>query len=92
MQGAFRAIESALNANGDTAHEHELSWREARQTAAEWLAASGYQKKRSVKGLTVDLTTFGPTLEATGKFRQMALQAASRLLKSRGAESVLLPD
>lgn len=92
MQAAFRAIESALNVNGDKAHKHELSWREARQTAAEWLAASGFQKKREVKGLVIDLTPFGSTLQATGKFREMTLQAASRLLKSRGADSVLLPD
>ncbi|HWM26547.1 MAG TPA: hypothetical protein VNP98_17150 [Chthoniobacterales bacterium] len=92
MQAALRAIESALNVYGDQAHKHELSWREARQTAAEWLAANGYQKKREVKGLVIDLQPFGGSLEATGRFRQMALQAASRLLKSRGADSVLLPD
>lgn len=92
MQGAFRAIESPLNVNGEQAHEHELSWREARQTAADWLAANGFQKKREVKGLVIDLKPFGSSLQATGKFREMTLQAASRLLKSRGADSVLLPD
>jgi hypothetical protein len=92
LQAPFRALESRANVHGEAAHKHELSWREARQTAAGWLAANGYQKKREVQGEVIDLRAFGSSLDATGKFRQMALQAASRLLKKRGADSVLLPE
>jgi hypothetical protein len=92
LQGWCRPLESALHVYCESAHEHELSWREARQAAAEWLAANGYQKKRDVQGEVIDLRELGPTLDAAGKFREMTLQAASRLLKKRGADSVLLPD
>jgi hypothetical protein len=92
LQGVCTALKSALNVHGEQAHKHELSWREARQTAADWLAANGYQKKREIKGLVIDLKPFGPSLLETGKFREMTLQAASRLLKKRGADSVLLPE
>jgi hypothetical protein len=45
-----------------------------------------------VRGEFVDLQAFGATLDETGAFRQMVLQASERLLKKRGASSVILPE
>jgi hypothetical protein len=86
------ALESRRYVHRDTAHELELSWREARQVAADWLAANGYTKKRDVRGEFIDLQALSGSLGETGKFREMVIQAAGRLLKKRGAESVILPD
>lgn len=92
MQAARSAIESRLHVHRDTAHELELSWREARQVAADWLAASGFPKKRAVSGEFIDLRPFAAYLKEEGKFRAMVIQAGGRLLKKRGAESVILPE
>jgi hypothetical protein len=59
--------------------------------AAAWLAEIGFPKRRDVRGETVDLRPFTDSLKTTPAFRPIVLQAASRLLKKRGAESVILP-
>ena len=88
----FRPLRSRRHAHRDTAQKHELSWREARQAAADWLASIGYSKKRDVRGEFIDLQPFGPSLKQTGPFREMVLNAAARLLRRRGAASVILPE
>jgi hypothetical protein len=60
--------------------------------AAEWLAANGFSKSRDIRDGFVDLRPFAESLEANGAFREMTLRAAARLLKKRGAKSVILPE
>lgn len=66
-----------------------MSWQEAKQLAEAWIEELNLGK---VKGRYIDIHDKGATLVATGEYRRMILEAAKRVLKSRGATSVWLPD
>lgn len=66
-----------------------MSWAKAKRDAEKWLDALHLPK---VKGTAVDLSDKGATLQADGLYREMILKAARRILVSRGATHISLPE
>lgn len=60
-----------------------MSWEAAKLEADKWLSTLDLPK--DVRNQLVDLTQHTSSLQATGRFRIMILQAAARALKKRGA-------
>jgi hypothetical protein len=69
-----------------------LSWQAAREAAAEFLAKAGFPKRVDVSKQVIDLRPHLELLEADGPWRAMVLQAAARILVSRGADHVITED
>lgn len=65
-----------------------MSWTKAQKEARRWIDSLNIQ---SPKGRLIDLREPAAKLTFQGQFRKMVLQAAERLLKSRGATAIL-PD
>lgn len=66
-----------------------VSWKDAQREARRWIDSLNLQ---NVKGRLIDLRAPAKKLTFQGHFRKMVLQAADRLLKTRGATAVLPDD
>lgn len=67
-----------------------MSWQAAREAAAEFLAKAGFPKRVDVAKQVVDLRPHLELIEGEPGWRAMVLQAAERILKSRGADHVII--
>ncbi len=65
-----------------------MSWKDAQHEARHWIDSLNIQNP---KGRLIDLREPAQKLSFQGHFRKMVLNAAERLLKTRGA-SAILPD
>lgn len=74
--------------DGD-ASKWTIGWQDAQEAASAWLGS--LRLGRDLTGKVVDLSTRGASLEATGEFRRMVLEAARRKLVKRGAKEIILP-
>lgn len=65
-----------------------MSWEEARERAAEWLAKAGI--KRDLRGQVIDLSAIEGLLPADMKagFKAMVVRAAERMVRKRGGTPV----
>lgn len=66
-----------------------MSWQAARESAAEFLAKAGFAKRVDVSKQVIDLRPHLELLEGEDAWKAMVLQAAARILKSRGADHVV---
>jgi len=65
-----------------------MSWKQAQAEAARWIDRLQL-KTDEIKGTTIDLRPYAHMVQQEGQFRTMVFRAAARILKSRGADSIL---
>jgi len=65
-----------------------MSWKKAHEEAARLIDRLQLRNDR-IKGTTIDLRPYAHLVRQEGQFRTMVFRAAGRILKSRGAESIL---
>lgn len=66
-----------------------MSWKDAQREAEKWIESL---KLGKTSGQVVDLSAHGATLPSTSQaYREMVMEAARRILRKRGAASVIMP-
>lgn len=68
-----------------------MSWDSAKRDAQRWVDNLNLPT-RSMQGQTVDLTAQSKTLRGEPKYRAMVIDAARRLLKTRGVTAHITID
>jgi hypothetical protein len=76
----------AKQRRGD-ANNGRLSWEDARRDARRWY--NGLNVPRPPRGEQLDLRPYADRLPYEGKYREMVINALSRLLKTRKIDAIL---